>query len=96
MCYLRYQSFNIFPGEERSSEEETETALNQTEREAMAKAKAEANGEEVNSIVSDFLHFLNASPTAFHAVGNQSPFTFVQFRLQTRHLDSILRVLILE
>lgn len=80
----------------RSSEEETETALNQTEREAMAKAKAEANGEEVNSIVSDFLHFLNASPTAFHAVGNQSPFTFVQFRLQTRHLDSILRVLILE
>ncbi|KAH9776716.1 aspartyl aminopeptidase [Citrus sinensis] len=35
---------------------------------AMAKAKAEANGEEVNSIVSDFLHFLNASPTAFHAV----------------------------
>ncbi|KAH9720776.1 aspartyl aminopeptidase [Citrus sinensis] len=68
MCYLRYQSFNIFPGEERSSEEETETALNQTEREAMAKAKAEANGEEVNSIVSDFLHFLNASPTAFHAV----------------------------
>lgn len=80
----------------RSSEEETETALNQSEREAMAKAKAEANGEEVNSIVSDFLHFLNASPTAFHAVGNQSPFTFVQFRLQTRHLDSILRVLILE
>lgn len=84
----------------RASEEETGTALNRSEREAMAKAKAkakaEANGEEVNSIVSDFLHFLNASPTAFHAVGNQSPFTFVQFCLQTRHLDSILRVLILE
>ncbi|XP_044477295.1 probable aspartyl aminopeptidase [Mangifera indica] len=31
-------------------------------------AKTEANGDEVSSLVSDFLQFLNASPTAFHAV----------------------------
>ncbi|KAJ4712541.1 Aspartyl aminopeptidase [Melia azedarach] len=31
-------------------------------------AKTEPNGEGVSSVVSDFLHFLNASPTAFHAV----------------------------
>ncbi|KAJ0048096.1 hypothetical protein Pint_15705 [Pistacia integerrima] len=30
--------------------------------------QTEANGEELSSVVSDFLQFLNASPTAFHAV----------------------------
>ncbi|XP_044484842.1 probable aspartyl aminopeptidase isoform X2 [Mangifera indica] len=31
-------------------------------------AETEANGDEESSLVSDFLQFLNASPTAFHAV----------------------------
>jgi len=47
--------------------------------EAMAK-------EESSSVVSDLINFLNASPTAFHAVGNYiflslflhySPFPFI-------------------
>lgn len=42
-------------------------------------AKTEANSEEVSSVVSDFLQFLNASPTAFHAVGNYCSSFFFRF-----------------
>jgi aspartyl aminopeptidase len=32
---------------------------------------------DASSVVSDLFNFLNASPTAFHAVGNFSPSLYV-------------------
>lgn len=46
-------------------------------------AKTEANCEEVSYVVSDFIDFLNASPTAFHAVGK---FLFLSFPFGSREM----------